>query len=71
MAAAQHRIPVRDEHAVQRQLQQRPESFANGFLAALAYPAGRADAQRVTEQDVADDDRAMLRDAVDELGGTA
>ena len=71
MASAQHRIPVRDEHAVQRQLEQRPESLADGLLAALAHPAGRADPQRVSEQDVADDDRAMLRDAVDELGGTA
>ena len=65
-----------DEHLLDRQVEQRPQRLAQVGVRPLAEPALGAEAQRVvggarlragTEQDVADDDGALLRQPVDRL----
>ena len=62
---------VGDEHAVERLLEQRSQRLANGWLAALADPARWADPKGISEQHVPDNDRPLLRQAVDELSRAA
>jgi hypothetical protein len=62
---------VRDEHALDRQIERRREGGANGCLPALPDPAVRADPERGAEQHIAGQERTLLGKPVDELGRTA
>ena len=75
LAGAHDRLAVRDEHALHGQLEQRLERTAQGVVRRRAEPAFRTQskgrrsraASPGAEQHVADRDRLLLRQPVDEL----